>query len=80
MDLLYTCLFQAQRAKLLLSKEVYRKFFKDIKSVVKDNKPSKKHLKSLSFKKKLRINSIYHFLGIVCKVQNFLGVGNESNI
>lgn len=79
-DLLYTCLFQAQRAKLMLDKATYRKYYKKIKSVVKENKPSSSYLKGLSIKKQLRLYSILYFFGIVCKMQNLLGVGNKSNI
>lgn len=79
-DLLYTCLFQAQKANLLLNKKEYVKFYKKIKSVVKTNKVSCSYLKGLSIKKRLRINSIYHFFGFVCKLQNLFGKGNKSNI
>lgn len=79
-DLLYTCLFQAQRAKLLLDKDSYIKYYKKIKSVVKCNKPSSSYVKELPIKKRLRISSIFYFFGIVCKIQNLLRIGNKSNI
>ena len=79
-DLLYTCLFQAQRAKFMLDKKVYANFYKKIKSIVKQNKPDSAYLKGLSIKKRMRINSIYYCFGIVCGIQNLLNKGNQSNI
>lgn len=79
-DLLYTCLFQAQRAGVLLDKKTYKMYYKKIKRVVKEYKPNRKYIKSLSLKKRLRIWCIYHCFGFVCKVQNILGIGNQSNI
>ena len=78
--LLYTCLFQAQRAKLLLNKKQYRTYYKPIRQIVKEHKPRIEYMKSLCVKKRIRISSIYHFFGVVCFVQNALGIGNKTNI
>jgi glycosyltransferase involved in cell wall biosynthesis len=78
--LLYSCLYQAQRSKLLLSHKQYNDYYKQIKIIVKSHKPRKEAFENLSFKKKLRIKSIYYTFGFVCTVQNLLGIGNETNI
>lgn len=77
---LYNCLYQAQRSKLLLSKKKYNNYIKKIRQEVKVYKPRKSFLGTLSFKKKIRLLSIYYCFGIVCGIQNILGIGNESNI
>jgi glycosyltransferase involved in cell wall biosynthesis len=79
-NLLYSCLYQAQRAKLLLEKEKYKEYYKEIKKVVKLHKPRKEALQNFSVKKKVRIKSIYNCFGLVCLIQNMLGIGNETNI
>lgn len=79
-DLLYTCLFQAQKSKLHLDKDTYKNYYKKIKSVVKENNPSSSYVRELPIKKRLRVNSIYYNFGLVCKIQNLLGIGNKSNI
>lgn len=79
-DLLYTCLFQAQRAKIMLNKDIFKQHYKNIKKVVKKSKPSNYYIKKLSTRKRLRINSILYMFGIVCKMQNLLKKGNTSNI
>lgn len=79
-NLLYFCLYQSQRSKLLLSYEKYKSVYKEIKEIVKSHKPRKEAYDGLSFKSKLRIKSIYYCFGPVCVFQNFLGIGNKSNI
>ena len=79
-NLLYSCLYQAQRAKLLLEISQYKTYYRQIKKIVKKHKPRKEYIKSINLRKKVRIMSIYYFFGMVCFVQNLLGIGNESNI
>lgn len=79
-NLLYSCLFQAQRSKELLPKKKYRQYYNAIKGIAKQCCPDDEYVKSLSLKKKIRILSICHFFGCVCVVQNYLGIGKESNI
>lgn len=80
LDLLYTCLFQAQRARMILSKEKYRKNLKSIKVIAKNNCPSKSFLKELPVSKRVRVFSISKCFGLVCLLQNLLNIGNKSNI
>lgn len=79
-DLLYTCLFQAQKAKALLDKGAYKTYYKKIKSVVKGNKLNCSYVRGLPIKKRLRVISISYHFGMVCKIQNLLKIGNKSNI
>ena len=79
-NLLYICLFQAQRAKLVLNKNQYKYYYKQIRKIVKEHKPRTEYMKSLVLKRRVRISSIYYFFGMVCFVQNILGIGNETNI
>ena len=78
--LLYNCLYQAQRTRLLVKKTQYKVYYKQIKEVVKNHKPRKECIKSLNMKKKVRILSIYHFFGLVCFIQNLFRIGNKTNI
>lgn len=78
--LLYFCLYQSQRSKLLLSYTNYKMVNKKIKLIVKSHKPRKEAYDGLNFKSKLRIKSIYYCFGLVCAFQNFFGIGNKSNI
>lgn len=79
-NLIYLCLFQAQRSKLILPKKKHKEYYKDIKKIVKQHNPSSLYLKSLGIKKRIRVKSIYHFFGLTCALQNLLGIGNQSNI
>ena len=79
-DLLYTCLFQAQRAKLLLTKEKNRHYYKEIKSIVNRYRPDIRYVKSLGIKKRFRIISISRCFDFVYFFQNLLGIGTSSNI
>lgn len=79
-DLLYSCLFQAQRSKMLLPKDKNKEFYKKIKMMVGHCCPGAEYIKSLSIKKRLRIESIYRCFGLVYLIQNTLGIGKESNI
>lgn len=77
---LYSCLFLAQRSLILLPKADSKKTVKKIKEYIKGKLPSNQYLNSFGIKKKIRIKSIYHCFGLVCRIQNLLNIGNESNI
>ena len=77
---LYSCLFLAQRAKILLPKKESKVIVKQIKEYIKGKLPSDEYLNSFGIKKKIRIKSIYFCFGFVCNIQNLLNIGNESNI
>lgn len=79
-DLLYTCLFQAQRAKSLLSKEKNKYFYQHIKQIVRKYHPDKEYIKSLDIKKRIRISSLSNCFGFVVAVQSFIGIGKQSNV
>lgn len=77
---IYSCLFMAQRAWLILPKKEAKTAHKQIKDFMKGKMPSKQYLKSIGIKKRFRIKSIYYCFGFVCHIQNLLHIGNESNI
>lgn len=79
-DLLYCCLFQAQRAKLLLPNDKYKEYIKQIRKTTKKYPVSKEYYKNISYAKKIRISSIKNAFGLVCWLQNKKNIGNESNI
>lgn len=77
---LYSCLFYAQRTKIIFSRTESKTINKKFKEYTRGKLPSNTYLNSLGLKKKLRIKSIYYCFGLVCAVQNMLKIGNESNI
>lgn len=79
-DLLYTCLYQAQRTKLLLPKNKSKESIDKISKIVKQHQPNNDFLKTLNIKKRLRIKSIYYNFKTICTIQSLLGIGNKSNI
>lgn len=79
-DLLYTCLFQAQRSKILLPKENYKQYYKKIKTIVKQCFPDKEYFRSLKMKTRVRTLSVYYCFGAIVFLQNTLNIGRKSNI
>lgn len=75
MDLIYTCLFQAQLAQKSLSREQRKVCLNDMKEIVKQHRPEKVYISSMPLKQRLRFEQIYHLFKITCYIQNFFHVG-----